>query len=32
VYLVTLTTFEFWGDSYEADTYDQDDFLVEEAG
>jgi cytochrome c oxidase subunit IV len=28
VYLVTLTTFEFWGDSFEADTYDQDSFLT----
>lgn len=30
VYLVMLTVFQFWGESYEADTYDQDQFLVEE--
>lgn len=30
VYLVVLTAFEFWSDRYEADTYDQDQFLVEE--
>ena len=29
VYLATLTAFEFWSDRYEADTYDQDSFLVE---
>jgi cytochrome c oxidase subunit IV len=32
VYLVMLTVFEFWGSSYEADTYDQDEFLVEAGG
>jgi cytochrome c oxidase subunit 4 len=31
VYLVALTAFEFWSDRYESDTYDQDEFLVEEA-
>jgi cytochrome c oxidase subunit 4 len=32
VYLVMLTVFEFWGDSFEADTYDQDQFGVEDGG
>ena len=30
VYLAMLTTFEFWGDRYEGDTEDQDQFLVED--
>ncbi|HEX4902403.1 MAG TPA: cytochrome C oxidase subunit IV family protein [Acidimicrobiales bacterium] len=30
VYLAVLTSFEFWSDRYEADQYDQDEFLVED--
>ena len=29
VYLAVLTSFEYWSDAYEDDTYDQDTFLVE---
>lgn len=29
VYIAMLATFEYWSDRYEADTYDQDDFLVD---
>jgi cytochrome c oxidase subunit IV len=31
VYIAMLTAFEFWGDAYEEDVYDQDDFLVEDS-
>ena len=32
VYLAVLTSFEYWSDRYEAETYDQDQFLVEDGG
>ena len=32
VYIVMLTTFSFWDNSFEEDTYDQKDFGVESEG